>query len=524
MKKTEKFLLSGVMLAATTLFMRLVSVVFNVYVTNKIGSAGMGLITLINSVYGFAVTFATSGINLSATRMCAEALGRGSDKELKGAMSKCIIYALSFGVSAMLLLFFLAEPIGFYWLKDERTVLCLKCLSIALPFIALSSAFNGYFTAVRRVYKNASAVIIEQGIKIFITINALSVLLPRGIEYSCIAVIGGGAVAEMTSFAYYLILFIRDKKKHIGDKGDKGSGLGKRLLGIALPVAMTAYVRSGLLTVEHALIPIGLKKNGATATGALSIYGTIHAMVFPIVLFPQAVLAAFNGLVIPEFSESLARNDRGHINRVANKVIKTTAVFASLASVLVFSYADELGNGIYNSAGAASYIRIFSLLIPVMYIDSAVDSILKGMGEQVYSMKVNILDAAVSTVLVYLLLPVWGIMGYVFIIFFCELMNTVLSGMKLKRIVSLKINWLKGLFLPLFSACGGVMITKLLTYIIPVMGNESGLATVVKMTLSLAMAVVFLFTTGSISPEEITSLISFRRKKPSMDNGLKRSM
>ena len=41
------------------------------------------------------------------------------------------------------------------------------------------------------------------------------------------------------------------------------------MLGITLPVAFTAYAKSGLSTIKNLLIPYGLKKNGATGTGAL---------------------------------------------------------------------------------------------------------------------------------------------------------------------------------------------------------------------------------------------------------------
>ena len=65
-------------MTATTLLMRFVGVTFNIYITNKIGSVGIGLFTLVMSVGAFAVTFATSGVNLAATRLTAEAMGKGA--------------------------------------------------------------------------------------------------------------------------------------------------------------------------------------------------------------------------------------------------------------------------------------------------------------------------------------------------------------------------------------------------------------------------------------------------------------
>ena len=41
-----------------------------------------------------------------------------------------------------------------------------------------------------------------------------------------------------------------------------------------------------------------------------------------------------------------------------------------------------------------------------MYVDMVVDGCLKGLGQQVWSMGINILDAALGVVLVYTLLPI----------------------------------------------------------------------------------------------------------------------
>ena len=80
MKLVKQFLLNGIILTAVSVTMRLLTVFFNVYMTEKIGAAGVGLFSLVMSVYTFAVTFATSGIYLSATRLVSQQLVRGSGK------------------------------------------------------------------------------------------------------------------------------------------------------------------------------------------------------------------------------------------------------------------------------------------------------------------------------------------------------------------------------------------------------------------------------------------------------------
>ncbi|MBO5745220.1 MAG: polysaccharide biosynthesis C-terminal domain-containing protein [Clostridia bacterium] len=508
MKKTEKFLLGGTLLSATSLLIRFIGMSFNVYVTSKIGSAGMGLISLTGSVYNFAVTFATGGIRLGSTRLCAEAIGHGSDRELKSAVKRSVLYALCFGCAAFLLLFFLARPISIYLLEDERCIRSLKILSPTLPCIAVASALNGYFTAVSRVYKTASATLLEMGAKIFISVNALRILLPKGLEYSCIAVICGGALAEGLSFFYLLIVYLIDSKRHLSQKGNIPDDQTKKLFFIAIPVALTTYVRSGLLTLEHMLIPKGLRKYGASAEVSLATYGTLQAMALPIVLFPMAILSSFTGLVVPEISESLARGDNNHIDRIILRVLRTTLIFSAGCSIIIFAFSSDLGMVIYNSPEASLYVKIFSILIPVMYFDSAVDSLLQGLGYQVYSMKVNIIDAGLSALLVFLILPYTGIGGYVFIVFFAEILNTTLSLIKLFRHGMPRLPLTRCLLMPLICAIGSVCIVRLGVNFLPFLQVYSPFALCFKLIGSIVLFIIFLFSTFTVPTGEISSLFS----------------
>jgi len=69
----RKFFVNGIIMTATSLLLRMIGVAFGAFISDKLGTDGMGLYTLIMSVYGLAVTAASSGVNLAATRMCAEA-------------------------------------------------------------------------------------------------------------------------------------------------------------------------------------------------------------------------------------------------------------------------------------------------------------------------------------------------------------------------------------------------------------------------------------------------------------------
>ncbi len=464
-KRGVRFWRNAFVVSVTALFMRCVSVSFNVYLTDKLGADGIGLYSLVMSVYGFGVTLATSGIHLAATRLVAEAQGRatGAD-EIRRAMRTCLGYSFCFGTAASLLLILLSPVISIRWLEDVRTLPALRLLGLSLLPIALSSALGGYFAGVRRVHKTAAVQMLEQGTRIVITVSALQVFLPRGLEYACIGVVLGGMAAEFISFLLIFFAYLRDRGRYFPDKcGTPAAGsVRKALFSIALPVAVSAYARSFLVTLEHLLIPICLRKNGAARDASLAAYGTLHSMVLPVLLFPSALLGSVSGLLIPEMAEYRANGDHAQIRRIASRVIRLTLIFSIGAAGVMSCHAYSLGLVIYDSADAAGYIRLLAPLVPLMYLDGTVDAMLKGLGEQVYSMNVNILDAALSVLLVLLLLPRQGIAGYVIVLYVCEGFNAVCSLYRLLGITAVDVRVMGWVGRPLLAVIGATVTARLL--------------------------------------------------------------
>ncbi len=503
MKRLKRYVYNAVLLTLTSLFMRGVALAFNVWISNKVGAEALGLFSLISGVYGSALTLATSGISLATTRLVAEALGHDDEALAVASMRRCVGYAVFFGTLSAALLFFLAPVISSRWLDDARTLVPLRLMSISLPLIAICSALNGYFTAVRRVAKNAASQVIEQAIKIAVTSALLVAILPEGIENACIALVLGGTVSEIFSFFLMTVLYVRDRKRFIKSHGraENENKVTRHLLGIALPVAFSTYVRSGLLTVEHILIPDGLRKSGASKEGSLAAYGTFQSMAFPVILFPAALITSFAGMTIPELSECLARGNRNRVRYIAGRVWQFSLIFAIGVSGILICFAEELGMLLYNSAEAATYIKLLAPLIPVMYLDSTTDAMLKGLGHQLYSMNVNIIDAALSVVLVKLLVPRFGINGYIFIVFAMEVLNFSASAVKLLSSSGMKPNITQWVIKPLFCAIGAACISNLIFRFIP-LSIPGWFAATVHIVTAVTVYLLLLTATGTIGRDD----------------------
>lgn len=470
MTDQRQFFKSGIMLAAVALTMRGVSLLFNSYITDKVGAEGMGLLSLTMSVYAFAVTFATSGISLAVTRLVAAALGREKGARAKRVLRAAVIYALVFGGTASLVLYFGSNALAVRVLGDLRTRSSLRLLSLSLVPISLSAVYSGYFVATRRVGHNAATQVFEQAVRIFLTLFGLSLCKEGEIEAACLALVGGSSIAEFFSFFLLFAQACFDRHRHPLKGGGTG-GEGRAVVGFAFPCAASAYARSGLVTLEHLLIPVCLSWSGLERGDALSSYAALHSMALPILLFPTALLSSFSGLLVPECAELDGRGERTGVGRIATRAVGATFLFAVFSALLMFLGADSLGMLLYKNESVGHYVRLLSPLVPIMYLDSVVDAHLKGLGYQVYSMGVNILDAALSVVAVLVLLPAFGAEGYVAVIYFTELLNFILSLGKLRRAVCFSLKR-ETLLSPLLAALLALFTCILL---LPSHGNAASL-------------------------------------------------
>lgn len=512
MKRSQRFFINALILGGTTIFMRSISVMFTAYVSGKIGAEGVGLYSLISSVYTFAVTLATSGISLAVTRLVSEELGREDHKGAISALRHCIIYALLFGCGSALILFLGADFISIHILRDVRTYRSLRMLAIALPFIALSNVFSGYFSAVRRISKSALASITEQFIKIAITIAMITAIAPRGIEYACLALVIGTAVSEALSFFYLFVLFIIDKQRHIRtdsikNKKQFSSSMRSRMLAISLPIAFSSYLRSGLVTIEHILIPVGLRRHGSDYSAALSSYGTIHGMVFPLILFPSAICSTFAGLIIPELSELASTYETIYRNRHICYIVRRALLFSLLFGIgtagILLCFADPLGRLVYQSEQASNYIRVFAPLVPVMYLDTTVDGMLKGLGQQMSSMFYNIIDASMSVLLVWVLMPKIGIYGYVICVFATELVNLAFSLGRLITVTGVRVPIKRGICSSLACIVGATSCTSIVHKLTAPISADGAIEITLGILITLAIYVGLLIATKGVSQEDV---------------------
>ena len=464
MNKEKKLIFDGALLTVTTLALKTAGVAFSSVLTASAGAEAMGLSSQITAIYAFAVTAAAAGVNLGTMRITAEARGAGRLEETRAGVRCALRYCAVTGTVTALFLFILAPILAGKLIGNGGAVLPLRLLAAVIPCISVAGAFHGYFNGVGRVYKSAIVNVVEQVVRITVTLGGLYALsgdggvLPIGFinavgdavsafsrfsgvgldraGLACLTVVFGSVTAEASSCLLLTVLYLFDARRYpaANKDGALSRSLFSKFLRITAPMAVSALLRSGLSSAEHLLLPMGLRAFGSDA--ALAQYGTVSGMAIPVILYPMALMNSFAQLnTVDIAARASAGEKRSELKKRIGNGITFATVYGVGCGTVLRAFAYRIGDGIFYGAGAGEYVCALSGYVVLAYIDHIADSMLKGLDQQSYVMRVNIIDAAIGLACTAFLVPAMGINGYILSLYLCEFINCAASLGRLIRLM-----------------------------------------------------------------------------------------
>lgn len=456
-KKTV-FIKNAAVLTASSLILRFIGIIFKVWLASSIGSEGIGLYQVIFSVYTLFAAFSTCGVCTAVTRLVANQLVTGSKSGIKKIMKSANLINTAVASVSFAVLFFGAEILSSKALNDERAILSLKALSFSLVFMGISSNIRGYFIARRKTAPFAAVSLAEQIVRIAVVLFAVSRVKGLGISYSCAAVFWGDAAAEMLCALTMNILYKKDFKRLKLTQNGAETGINREIIRISSPITGGRYLNSLLRTVENIMMPRLL---AVASASALSLFGMIKGMALPILFFPGVLLNAFSTLLIPEISEASVLGKKLLLKSGTEKITVLTAAVGFIFSAVFFVAGEQIGQLIYKDEGVGTLLCLLSPIVPLMYLDSVCDGILKGLDLQSFTFKTSIADSVLRLVLIYFIVPKWGLYGFIGIMYFSNALTCLLNVGMLTKKTGAEINAFKSFILPLILAYVSVLLSNL---------------------------------------------------------------
>ena len=426
MKHSHSIFSGTIWLTGAMLLLRSIGLLYQVLLAKTFTAAQLGELELFMAVFGFATTLAVSGIRLSSTRLIIIGETRGYAPQC--VLRKASICSLLFGFSAMMFLWIFAPITAQLFLNNSHLTLPMRTLSLCLPILSIESCFGGYYTAIGKATSFTLIQVPQQVVSLVFCTVLLRHFLSFGLHIAYTALAIGLLTSELIGLIL-ILLFLPHKNKQPHCSGNM------HLLDffrIALPDAGSSWLRSALVSIKNIMIPRGLRQASGDIESALATYGTIQSMAFPVLTFPSVFVNAFNIQMLPEISRYHETGQQKLLRRMMRKNCSAVFLYALACGACILLAADWLSGTLYPESNTALYLRLLAPLIPLMYLDTTIDTFLRGMGLQISSMFYNIIDAAVCLSMVLTLLPRIGIVGYILVLYTSELLNLSLSLHKLQ--------------------------------------------------------------------------------------------
>ncbi len=500
------FVKNAAVLTITSLILRTVGIFFRIFLSGKIGAEGMGLYQLIVSIYVLGATFATSGISTAVTRLIADELVCGNARSVRHILRRSVALSVGIGLVSTALIYFGADTISMYWIRDMRAAPALRMLSFSLPSMGVSSCLRGYFIARRRAFNTSYAQLLEQAVRIGVIALLIDRFATMGLATACLAVMIGDTVAEWASCTFLAIGCHLDKKQiqaELPTRSSTRTSVVKRLLAIAAPITTGRYLNTVLRTVENTLVPNSIATYHGSRERGLAEFGALKGMALPLVFFPSSFLSALSTLLIPEISSANALHQESKIRRAVEHTLHLTLLSSILIGAVFFTFADEIGLLLYNSEDVGRYLLVLASLTPIMYAESIVDGILKGLNQQVSSLKYSIADSAIRIVLIVFLVPRFGMNGFLFIMVISNILTSFLNMHRLLKVTGVHLRWSRWVVRPLLGVATAVVLTNALVHL-PAFSDWNGIVLTISGILCLCgMYGILLSLLGCIRISEL---------------------
>ncbi len=373
-----------------SLAMQTAGMLFNVKLSDKAGTAAVGLMSLIFTLFSFIMVLANGNILTSTSRFVSEARGSGHEN-----FSKIMRYSLTFSMCLScgfaVISFISADFLGEKMLGSPELSAAVRLIALSLPFASAGSCIRGFFHGIRRVEIPMRGDVIEFSCKWISLFGGL--MLFGGTAYFYIVTAASILAGEIASFCYYAVMY---RNAYI-DFASKPSGGAPLLtdtptgyLKNSMPILVSGYVQMLMSTANELLVPAALLKCSLSTEDALSKYGMFEAMIIPAIFFPSAVLSSLSGIIIPEAALANRCEDKSarkcRLARLTDSIFSKAFAYSFFVAVLFIYGGQVLGTVLCPSDPlVGESIMILAPVIPFIYLEIVLEGLLKGMGRQNFS-------------------------------------------------------------------------------------------------------------------------------------------
>lgn len=517
----QSFLQGALVLLAAGLVNRLLGFFYQIALIRTVGPEGVGLFNIVFPVYIMILVLATAGIPLAVAKLVAEEVAR---KNMPGAYRLLRLALVMLTCTSVF--FTLLMVAGAPWLKkyvfpNPAAYYSFICLVPGITIVSLCSAFRGFFQGLQQMGPTAVTQMLEQFVRVMAGLSVAYLMLPRGIEYAAAGLSAGVVLGELAGFLLMLRIFRRDKPLITDEHAAclPGVGLGdlvRWVLDMAVPVTLTRFVATALMSLQAVLIPHRLQAAGLTVAHATAIYGQFVGITEALLFIPGVVTMALATALVPAMSDAVALNNLRLVRARVYDAVRLTIQVGLPAAAILFLLGDELCGVLFGYPEAGAALQLMAPAGPLLYLQQTTTGIIQGLGRADMPFKNLVLSSVVCLSGIYWLtaLPGIGILGTALAIALSYLVMAFLNLRDIYRLTGFRLGFREQVMAPLFATgCMFPVVYCVKDYLV-----GSGLAAPAVLLVSLfsgaAVYLLIMLTGGGFDAqdrEKFKAVFKFRR-------------
>ncbi len=519
-KKESSFVKGALILAMSSIIVKIIGAVFRIPLTNLVGEYTMGLYSIAYRYYSILLTIATAGIPIAISKMISEsrALERhGETKRIfRTAMGLCVVIGL---IGAVVLVFgsgLLAKAAN-----DRNAIPGIIALAPAVLFMAVTAAFRGYFQGHGNMVPTGITQIIEALSRLVFGLLLAWILISNSFAKSFVSagIITGITIGTILTVVVMLVFYGRKKKREERLENNCGetranSTLLKALLSIAIPVTLGSLIMNLTSTIDMFLITNRLASIGYSEEGTTSLFGIYENYALPIFNLIPSIIISLNVSVTPTISAAYAVQDKKKLHETLLSALRIVIIFTLPAAVgisilsepvlsILFSSKEAIG-GVPTAAPVLSMLSVASFFLCASSLTS---TSMQAMGKATIPLVTMAIGAVVKIIANYILIAIPGVelMGAAIGTVLCYVVITVLNMIMLAKIVGFKPKFMQTYIRPLICcAIMGAVVYLSYRVCLPFVGNLISVAA--SIVLGVVVYFVSMILLRGITREDIIGL------------------
>lgn len=433
--KHMHILVKGTLILTLSGFLtKIIGFIYRIFLSHTIGAQGMGIYQLIFPVQALCFALTVGGIQTAISRLVAT---KAALEEEQSSRDIFLISTFLSVFTAILVSFFLyrhASWFALHILLEESCTPLLKIMALSLPMGAFHACVNGYYFARKKLSVPAAAQLLEQLARVGASYLVFLIWTDQGIPVTPLLAAVGLLSGELGAMVFSGLVIFRDYTKAHYQIRHMVSPFSdfKSVVCLSFPLTRNRLLVNLLHSIESVLIPGHLRLYGLDNASALSVYGVLTGMALPLIFFPCAITNAVSTVLLPSVAESQAVGNHQNIRKSIFLSVKCCLALGFSFTVFFYFFGDFLGLLLFQNEFAGTFIKTLSFICPCLYLSGTLGGILNGLGAVNQTLLLNVIGLGVRLLFVFFLIPVYGIMGYLWGLIVSELLVTVLSLFFLK--------------------------------------------------------------------------------------------